>query len=75
MDSRLLKFLYLNHNLITNISPLLEIKFEKLKALSLNQNKINFKDENNLDILKRLVDKGIVIDIYQDGYLVEEIDY
>ena len=73
MDSGLIKELYLNHNFITNISPLLKIKFEKLKVLTLNKNNINIKDEYNWDIIKRLVDKGIAIDIYPNGdYEIEE---
>ena len=69
MRTKNLKNLYLNHNKINDIRALTKITAGKtsIKALSLNKNNIGKVYEQKINDIKKLVDKGITIDIYDMG--------
>ena len=54
-----IKDLYLRGNLITDITPLLELK--NLQSLDIRENKIDFKNEENLNVIAQLQKKNVYI--------------
>ena len=54
-----IKNLYLRGNLITDITPLLKLK--NLQSLDIRENKIDFKNEENLNVIAQLQKKNVYI--------------
>ena len=66
-----LKFLYLNHNNITDIRELLNDKKSfTIRVLSLNKNPLDYHKKR--EDIKNLSEKGVVIDILNGHYDEDE---